>query len=151
MKPFIRKIAGVLVGTCVAGLLAAAPARAGDVAVVANEGLPLDRLSAAEVKRIFLGEKSFVGDVKVHPFDYAQAGPASKVFFPGALNLNPEAFESFWLKEVFRSGRIPPGKVDNVGQMLEKIASDRGAIGFVPVESVQGVKGIKSVLTVPAP
>jgi len=147
----IRKFAGIMVGAWMTALLLTVPAWAGEVAVVANADLPLDRLNAAEVKKIFLGEKSFVGEAKIHPLDYTGTAAVRDAFFGGAMGLTPSAFDTYWLKEVFRSGRVPPGRVEDVDEMLRKVAEQPGAIGYVPVERLAGVTGIKRVLVLSAP
>lgn len=141
-----------------AGLLAAAllllwagKARAGEIVVVANPALPVDHLTLAEVKSIYVGEMTFLGGVKLDPLDYSHGGPAAEAFFAAVVGMDPPHFHGWWVKQVFHGGGIPPLMVDDVAEVLRMVAAEPGAIGFVPAESLAGVTTVKRLLSLPAP
>lgn len=141
----------VIIGTFVVLFLAAGLARAGEIVVVAHPGLPSDSLTQQEVKKIFLGEKAFVGDTKLHPVGYVRDDAMSDAFLKAALGMTAESFESYWLKEVFRSGRVPPRKVGTPDEVIKAVAGEPGAIGYVPAEAVGGAGMVKRVFSVQVP
>lgn len=146
----MRKI-GIISVFVTMWLLASGLARAGEVVVVAHPDFPLDHLSAAEVKKIYLGEKKFVGDVKVQPVQLARSEGVTEGFLQETIGLTVSGFESYWIKEVFKGGRVPPRKVQDAAQMLDTVARERGAIGYVAAESLAGADGVKRLLTVQVP
>jgi len=129
----------------------AGTAWAGDVVVIGNPALPVNSLSAAELKRIYVGDKGFVGEVKVEPLDYLNEEGAASVFLEGVVGMNPARFHAWWVKEVFHGGGIPPRRMDGVPAVVQAVAAQPGAIGYVPAESLAGVTTVKRLYTVSAP
>lgn len=129
----------------------AGAAWAGDVVVIGHPGLPVDSLSAKELKRIYVGEKTFVAGVKVQPIDYTHAGPVAAAFLQSVVGMDPKRFHAWWVKEVFHGAGIPPRMVDDPAAVLRVVASEPGAIGYVPADSLRGVTTVKRLYTVSDP
>jgi hypothetical protein len=142
-------LAGLLAAAAL--LLAAGKARAGEVVVVAHPELPVDQLTLAELKRIYVGEKTFLGGIKLEPLDYAHPCAAADTFFEAVMGMDPPHFHGWWVKQVFHGGGIPPLMLDDAAAVLRMVASEPGAIGFVPAEDLKGVTTVKRLLSLPAP
>jgi hypothetical protein len=139
-------------GLVLAALLAwAGPAAAGQIVVVAHPGLPVKTLSAEDIKAIYIGQLTFVAGTKVYPVDYALTDGVSESFLRTVVGMSPERFQTYWIKEVFHSGRVPPRKVVNADEVLRMVAADPGAIGYVPAEALKGVTSVKRLFAVTVP
>jgi len=128
----------------------AGAARAEEIAVVVNPALTA-KLDLETVKKVFLGKKDYLGDIALHPVDYRGNLALRDGFLRVTLSMSRRAFNSYWVKEVFRSGHVPPIRVSGYEAMLKAVAADPGAIGYVPAERVRGVTSVRAVLTVTVP
>lgn len=139
-------------GLVLAGFLAwVGPTAAGTIVVVANPGLPVETLSADDLRAIYLGKQTFVARMKVNPVKYAGRDAVSESFLRAVVGMSPNQFEAYWVKEVFRSGRLPPRQAVNAGEMVRVVSADPGAIGYVPAEALQGVTSVKRLLSLSVP
>jgi hypothetical protein len=136
---------------CLLALCLAVPARAAEIAVVVNPALPEQQLDVNTLRQIYLGERDFVGDVPVHPVDYRGRTRLRDDFLGATVGMSCRGFESYWVKEVFRSGHFPPLRVSGPEAMLKAVAENPGAVGFVPVERLAGAKGVRKVLVLTVP
>lgn len=146
--PVLRKAAWL----CLAALLlGAGAARAGEIAVVVNPALTTAGLDLETIRKVFLGEKDYLGDIPLDPVDYRGDRALRDGFFHATLGMSCRAFDSYWVKEVFRSGHVPPIRVHGYEAMLEAVAADPGAVGYLPVERLKGVTSVREVLIVTTP
>src|SRR5258706_6489539 len=77
----------------------------GDIYVIAD---PSVKLSAEDVRDPYLGDKEFSGDVRLFPVDNKAA--ISEFVFK-ALGMNPQRYNTLWVKRAFRNAlNPPPGK-----------------------------------------
>ena len=139
-------------GFVLAALLAwAGPAAAGQIVVVGHPGLPVETLSADDLRAIYVGERTFVARTKVYPVEYAVTDEVSEGFLRTVVGMSPARFETYWIKEVFQSGRLPPRKAMNADEVLRLVAADPGAIGYVPADALRGVTSVKRLLSLTVP
>lgn len=95
------------------------------VFVIAGPG---NSLSSAEIKEVFLGEKTFSGSTKLVPIDNAAA---REVFLNKALGLNGPKYESIWVKKGFRDAILPPKVLSNDAEVVDFVKRTPGAVGYV--------------------
>jgi hypothetical protein len=131
--------------------LQAAPARAGEIVVVVHDGVPAQSLTAQDVKRILLGDRTFIGETKLHVMGYLRDDPVADAFLKAVLGMSANAYRRYWVKEVFRSGRLPPRNVAGARAVLRHVAEEPGGIGFVPAEVAAGAAGVRVVFSVTVP
>jgi hypothetical protein len=151
LRPAARivAVAGLLLLALVPAVTA--PARAGEIVVVGNPGLPVDTISAEDLRRIYIGEEAFLQGVRLLPIDYNGEGPLATAFLAAVVNMDPGHFHAWWVRQVFHGDALPPRTVDTVDQALQLIASEPGAIGYVPAERLAGVESVKRLLSLPVP
>ena len=126
-------------------------AGAGEIVVVAHPTLPVESLSADELRGIYKGEVIFVARMKVHPVTYANRVPVFEGFLGSVVGMTPGQYEGYWIKEVFHSGRVPPRKAVSPADVVGIVATEPGAIGYVPAEALRGVNSVKRVYSVRIP
>ena len=110
---------------------ASAAAGAADLYVVCNAHVTL---TAGDVHDLFLGEKQFVGAIKLVPIDNSAA---QAVFLEKILGMNAAKYLTTWTKKSFRDGINPPLMTGNDLEALSYVRRTPGACSYVttPVSS----------------
>jgi hypothetical protein len=109
--------------------LAATPASAADVQVIANNAVAGD-LSAADVKEIFLGAKDSVGGTAVVPV-LASAGATHEAFLKAYVGKSDQALRNHFKSLVFTGKGSMPKSFASDAEVVKYVASTKGAIGYV--------------------
>ncbi len=120
------KLRQKLVALTAGGLLTLAfAARAGDLYVIANSGTTV---SPSDVREIFLGEKQFIGNIKLIPVDNASA---QEQFLSKVMKMEAAKYTSSWTKKSFRDGVSPPAVKGSDTDTIEFVKQTAGAVGYV--------------------
>jgi ABC-type phosphate transport system substrate-binding protein len=130
MKNKFVRIAALIFTMCV---IAVPAALAGDVAVIANNSIKATEVSDAELKDIFLGEKSTLDGSKATPVILSK-GPVHQAFLEKHVGKNDAAFRASWRKQVFTGKGSMPREFDSEDALAAYVASTPGAIGYVSSE-----------------
>jgi ABC-type phosphate transport system substrate-binding protein len=110
------------------GLLAAGPAVASDVQVIANASVPAE-LTAADVKEIFLGTKNSVGGTAVEPV--LASGAAHDAFLKAYVGKSDQALRNHFKSLVFTGKGSMPKSFGSDAEVVKYVSSTKGAIGYV--------------------
>jgi len=96
-----------------------------DQFVIAN---PSVSISDDEVREVYLGEKQFVGELKLVPIDNTAV---QGLFLSRVLRMTPARYETAWIKKSFREGlAIPPVRSSN-SETVEFVRRTPGAVGYI--------------------
>jgi hypothetical protein len=98
---------------------------AADIYIVTNSDM---KLSAGDIREIFLGDREFNGTVRLVPVDNqaVQAEFTSKV-----LAMAVDRYSTLWTKRAFRDAINPPVQKLTDLEVLEFVRKTHGAIGYV--------------------
>ena len=132
-----------LVGLCLAG--APAVAQSG-FKVVVNGSNPASSLKASEVSDIFLGKtERWEGGFRASPVDQPADSGARGRFSKAVHNKDVNAIKKYWRKMVFSGLGNPPEELSSDAAVLDFVAHNVGAIGYVsaPAALVDRVKVLK--------
>jgi len=110
-----------------------ADVRAADLYIICNSQISLDQ---AGVRELFLGEKQFVGALKLVPVDNSAA---QSLFLGRVLNMSAERYSVAWVKKSFRDGINPPGVVGSDAEALASVRRIPGACSYVTTPPATGV------------
>lgn len=101
------------------------------VAVIAHKSVPLDEIDKSELLDIYTGDKSLWSDGKpVIIFDLKPKGDIRDTFY-SFLEMSPTRIKTIWMKRMLSGDADPPEFLNSEEEMLQKVASTPGAIGFV--------------------
>ena len=96
-------------------------------------------LSSKDVQRIFLGkEKKFPDGKESLPINQAVDNAVRNDFDTNVLGRSTTQVAAYWSKLVFTGKGIPPKEVDSDATVIEIIANNKNAIGYVDSASVTG-------------
>jgi ABC-type phosphate transport system substrate-binding protein len=129
----------ILVGLLVGGVVAST-ARAEDLLVVVHPQAPVEHLSDAQLRQVYLGESSFWGVVKIHPAVLRVPPEVYAAFMGAVAGISPGGYEAYWIRKVFREGGMPPRPFDSAAEVLAYVARTPGGLGFVRRADLDGAK-----------
>ena len=107
-----------------------------EVVVIVNPSVSAT-VSAKDISRIFLGKsKSLPGGHKVKPLSLSDGNAARDEFNEKVLKKSNSQLKSYWSKLIFTGKGQPPKELGSDADMIAKISSDPGGIGYISKESV---------------
>ena len=116
-----------------------------DFVVIAKSSSSMSTISRTNLRDIFLGNKTFLEDGKrvfaVRPSDEK----LNASFLESIVGINKEEFETHWRRRLFSGKAIPPKRFENVKQLIDYVADEPNAIGFVDDKELAGATKIKTV------
>jgi ABC-type phosphate transport system substrate-binding protein len=119
-------------------VFATVPAQA-ELVVVVNANSSVEHLSREEVINIFMGRYRKLPDGNtVQPLDNKGESPDRQNFYKKLLNKSLAEINAYWARLIFSGRTSPPLPLDTSSQILEKVAHDPTAIGYVERNNVNG-------------
>lgn len=124
-------IYGIMIIAC---LVVAVPASA-QVAVIGNKGLGAAGLDQTKVKNMYLLVSNEINGSKVKLFDMQGDSPVKDKFFSSMGRPFAEV-KKLWLKARLTNNGTPPEIVGSEEEMLAKVESTPGGIGYISASKV---------------
>ena len=110
------------------------------VIVIANPGVKASDVSKNDLKDVFTGASTSLSGGTVVPV-LAKAGPAHEEFLQAYIGKNDAAYRAGWRSLVFSGQATMPKSVDGDAAVVEFVAHNAGAIGYIGKASAHdGVK-----------
>lgn len=108
-----------------------ARSQAQNVVVIVNSGVRATAASSDDIRGIFTGDKSSLGDgSRVTPVTL-RGGPAHEVFLKTYVGKGDAAFRTGWRNLVFTGQGSMPKMFDSEAALVDYVAATPGAIGYV--------------------
>ncbi len=113
--------------------------------VVVHPSNPTTELSRAEISRLFLKKDTLWDHAgTVAPVDLVPNNRTRQRFSKAIHGREVRRVQSYWLRLIFSGRAAPPPELDQERQVLEFVANDRQAIGYVSSTTTVG-KDVKVV------
>lgn len=109
--------------------------------VIVNKDVDVTSIDKNTIKRIFQLQEKRLGGTVLTVFD--NGGAASGKFY-GAIGITYEDIKKEWLKAKLTGKGNPPDKLGSDDDVVSKVGSTSGGIGYVNKSSVKG--NVKIVL-----
>ena len=116
------------------------------VAVIANRSVPVEAIEKSKLLDLYLGDKTFWDDGQpAIVFDLKKKGETKRAYYR-YLGVRYSRIRSTWLKRMLSgdSGRLK--SYESEEEMLKKVASTPGAVGFVSQAKVSD--DVKTILVI---
>ena len=108
------------------------------VAVIANKSVPVDTIKKSELLDFYTGDiKKWKDEQPVVILDLKPRGDTKKAFYK-FLGKSPSRMKSIWLKMMLSGEGDPPLSMRSEDELLKKVASTPGALGFVSQRRATG-------------
>ena len=106
---------------------------AGEVYVICNAQVTL---APGDIKDVFVGDKGFVGALKLAPADNSAAQAA---FLEKVLKLDAAKYATIWTKKSFRDGATPPPVKGGDAEAIAYVKQTPGGCSYVSAAPSPGV------------
>jgi len=132
-----------LVKAFILSLLFLAGAAASPVAIVVSADVPVDEMSFADIRKVFLGERQFWNpNLRVVLLMRAPVAAERDVVLRTIYQMSEAQFRQYWISKVFRADISAGPKIVYSTEMAnDLIAAIPGAVAFV--DAAQIPKGLK--------
>jgi ABC-type phosphate transport system substrate-binding protein len=133
-----RLTAGALLGALLSGLVMPANAVGGDIAVVVRPDTPVDELTLAQTRKLFLGERQF-WDSKLGVTLLVRAPVARErdVLLKVVYRMSEAEFKQYWILKMFRAEAVEGLKIVYSSQMAaDLVTALPGSVTFVDTTQV---------------
>jgi ABC-type phosphate transport system substrate-binding protein len=107
------------------------------VAVIGNNDLPVNSLTADQVSQIFLGKINALPDgTKITAIDHQDGEAVKDEFYENVVGKTSSQLKAYWAKLIFTGEGVPPKPYSGDKNVKDYVAKNSGAIGYVSAESV---------------
>src|SRR5688572_26191044 len=122
-----------LIRTAALLLLFVALCSAADVAIIVRPDLPVDDLTFAEVRKLFLGDRQYwKGNIRVTLLVRAPVARERDIVLRAIYSMSEAQFRQYWISKVFRAETATGPKVVYSNEMAtELVSAIPGAVAFV--------------------
>ena len=114
-----------LLGLGLVGVVATASVAAGDIYVIVH---PSVNLAEDEIRQVYLGEKQFVGALKLVPVDNAVV---QNDFLERVIFMSADKYSALWIKKSFRGDATVPKTKPGDAEVIRFVKNTPGAIGYL--------------------
>ncbi len=117
-----------------------------EFAVIVNSSNDRNQMDRREVRGYYLLQTRRWGTHdKVAPVDQEGQSEVRESFLASVLQMNHMGLKRHWIQQQYQNALRPAVVVKGDSEVIAYVATNRGAIGFVRVRSLEGVKGVKRV------
>jgi len=118
-----------------------------DVAIVVNPDVPINDLSLADVRKIFMGDRQYwTPNLRITLLIRAPIAHERDVVLKTIYHMTEAEFRQYWIGKIFRAEAVSGPKIVYSNEMaIDLVASIPGCIAFVDASKVPpNVKVVKT-------
>ena len=106
------------------------------VAIVVNTNSKLESANQTEVINLFLNKSQTLQGERLVPVDQSKGQAARTEFYENVVNKNESQLKAYWSRLIFTGKGLPPAEIGNDKNVIDKVASDPNAIGYISSDKV---------------
>ena len=138
-----RKRKSTLFLASLLAILSAGTSAAADFKVIANASVSTTTVTTEDLKAVFLGSKSSLGDSHVSPV-LEKSGTAHEAFLRDCVGKSDAALNNYYRTLVFTGKGTMPKALASDSDVVDYVAKTKGAVGYVAAgTAVTGVKTLQ--------
>jgi ABC-type phosphate transport system substrate-binding protein len=112
--------------------------------LVTHRDNPVDSLRLTEVRDIYLGKKVFWSGGRAITVLLQEDGELHRAFSLKVLGKSPRQLHLYWKRILFSGEGVPPRKLPNDSAVIEMVAANPRAIGYIDARHLDGrIKAIR--------
>lgn len=103
-----------------------------EIEVYVNSSVPVKQYTLTDVRAIFAMRKTHWPDgTRIQVFVLPDNDPLHRQFIKSRLNMFPHQFRRIWDRLIFSGTGHAPSQIESIEEMLNKISTIPGAIGYL--------------------
>jgi len=106
------------------------------LAVVVAKNFPVDNLSFADLKRLYMGDTIEASGKRVIPLALRMRSPERTTFDESVIGLAPDDVARYWVDRKIRGQSGPPKAIDSPLTLLRLVDKLDGSLGYVRADAV---------------
>jgi hypothetical protein len=129
-----------------AALAARGEAQGPDIALVVRPDVPVENLTFAEVRRVFLGDRQFwTSNLRVTLLVRAPGARERDVALKTIYQMSEAQYRQYWIAKVFRAEAAAAPRIVYSNEMAAELVTNiQGAVAFMGADQVpKGLKVLK--------
>lgn len=132
--------------TLIALILAVSINATAQVAVIAHKSVPVEGVSSSELLDFYTGDiKAWKNNLPVVVTDLKPKSEVKEAFYD-FLGKSTTRMKSIWMKKMLSGEGEPPEAFETEQEIVDRVASTPGAIGFVSVSVV--TESVKTLVVI---
>lgn len=113
------------------------PTSNGEIAIVAGKNSKVTAATTEDVRKIFLGKSTVLGNgTIVQALDQQEGSPAWEEFSEQVLGKSPKQLKSYWSIQIFTGKGVPPQSVGGAEEVTAAVSKNPNAIGYMNAADV---------------
>ena len=124
-----------------------ASAYARELVIISNRDYPINTITAATIKDIYLGEKMSEGTIKVKPME-SKDETIKKKFIEKIMGSTVDGYKAYWIKKFFQEGITPPTTKASSIELIQAVNQTNGGIGYIWADELKGDSGVMVLLKI---
>lgn len=127
-------------------LVISLPAMCSDYTIIANSSVTEQKLSKQTLQDIFLGNIANWQNGDRILLATIRSGKANDAFLKDIIGRTRSQYNTYWKQIIFTGKGTPPQIFTSDSDIIDYVASNRGAIGYIssePEEEIENIKIIK--------
>ena len=127
-------------------VLAASPLAAeGTLVIIVNVDSGITRMTPGEATNVFMGrQKRLASGVVAIPMELNLPTDLRDLFYKRLIHLPLSSVRAYWARLLFSGQAQPPRLVDSAEEMIELVAANKGAVGFLEKDKLS--RRVRAVL-----
>lgn len=114
------------------------PLASAEVAIIVHPDSGLTEASKTEVVNIFLSKSKSLRGKKLTPYDLSKGQATRDMFYQNVVRKNESQLKAYWSRLIFTGKGLPPTAYESEQDIIDTVADDASAIGYVSSENVNG-------------
>lgn len=124
-----------MIGLFIIGLIIYAVPLNAEVNVIVNKGVQVKELDAGTMRKIFLGKRTSWSNGERIKLVTLTKGKTYMQFVKDILHMTPQQYSLHWKRALFSGTGMPPKSLNTEEEIIQYVAENEGAIGFVGVDT----------------
>ena len=136
MKTRVINFSTMLILACILSIAAFRHNAQAQVVVIAHKSTPIAAIDNDKLLDIFtLNTKNWSDGAKITLLEIKGDSPSKSRFY-AALGTSFQDMQRLWLKKQFAGKGLPPMALSSEDEIIQKVASTPGAIGYISTDKV---------------
>jgi len=107
-----------------------------ELVVITTLETPLESVSAADLRKRWMGETNLIRQVRVEVVDLNEENTFRFDFYGKFLGISNRQLKAHWAKQVFRGNGFPPRMLETDEMVMDWIAESPNRLGYIDSQNL---------------